>query len=350
MNRSTFVKTLIPLLFILAILTAAPAYAAVSVKVSTDKEVYALGDTVTITGTVKEAAVAIPNVWVTVEVKEPTGRLAFSDIVKTDTAGTFTTSFRLAADRPAGVYTVKAYFGGAYGQASFTVSKAPALSLTADKTALVVPAGWYDSAVLTVSSETGYNYAVNLTVVTAGNLTFELAKATGVPDFQSALVVYAPLDATKGVYTATVNATGGDGTVKTLNLTVAVVDTPEALASLAEVSGKLDEVSERLDGIETSLAALNATGASVAADVKDLIMQVANVSSKVDQLSQDLSTLDDRLTVVSAKVDDVGSAVEDTKNAVGGISGASYAAAILALIAAIAAIYSVVVVTRKLAS
>lgn len=343
---NVYVKTLIPLLFILAALTAPAAYAAATVTVTTDKRTYSPGETVTITGFVKEGAIPIPSVWVNVEVKDPSGKLAFTDVVKTASDGSFKTSFRLAQNAAVGVYTVKAYYGGSYGQTAFEVSTAPVvqvLSLTAEKTTLVVPAGWYDSVVLTVSSGTGYRYNVTLTVASAGRLTLKLTKSVGVPDFTAVLVVYAPLDAVKDVYTVNVTATGADGTVRKLSLTAAVVDTPEALS---EVSAKLEDVADRLDKLDTDLNKLNASTADLKADLEDVRAQVANVSAKVEQVSLAMS---EGFATVNSKLDGVSSAVNETKGAVGGISAAVYAAAILALIAAVAAIYSVVTITKKLA-
>lgn len=338
MKSSICLKTLPPLLTLLMLLTVVPTLAAtVTVTVTTSKASYSLGEMVTITGTVKEDTVAKANVLVNVEVRDPAGTLRFADVVKTGTDGSFTASFRLAATLPTGTYTVKAVYGGVSATKTFSVAAVPTFVLSLSPKSLAIPIGWYGTTELNVEAIAGYAYEVTLEAEAPEGVTASLTKATGTPSYKSMLVLTVSEGALKGTFTVTITATGEDGTVESEELTLVVIDAPPAFEKVYEISDKLDDLTEEVATLRGEVADANST-----------------VLERLDALSSNLtayiSQLQSALSALSTDVSSAREAAESAQAAVGGISTAAYAAAVLALIAAVAAIYSVIVVTRKLAT
>jgi len=345
MKSSICLKTLPMLLTLLMLLTVAPTLAAtVTVTVTTSKTSYSLGEMVTITGTVKEDTVAKANVLVNVEVRDPAGTLRFADVVATGTDGSFTTSFRLASTLPTGTYTVKAVYGGVTATKTFAVSAIPTFTLSISPKSLAIPIGWYGTAELHLEALAGYAYEVTLEAEAPDGVTVAFTKASGKPSYDSILVVMVSSEALKGTYTVTVTATGKDGTVESEDLTLVVIDAPPAFEKIYEASDKLDDLSDKLDDLADEVATLRD---EITALRGELAEANGTVLARIETLSSSISS---QLSALSAEVSNARRAAESAQAAVGGISAAAYAAAVLALIAAVAAIYSVIVVTRKLAT
>ena len=74
-------------------------YAAqVSMSISTDKQTYLPSELVTISGRVEEGGVAKADALVSIEVRDRSNALLYSDVVYTDENGTYTSSFKLPSD------------------------------------------------------------------------------------------------------------------------------------------------------------------------------------------------------------------------------------------------------------
>jgi len=103
----------------LVLLSASSLVLANPLSVSTDKSKYYRGDRVTIrvTGT--------PNTDVTIEVRDPNGKLAWFDQVKLGSDGRGSTSFRLKSNAPYGTYRVYASAVGERASCTFSVVRRP---------------------------------------------------------------------------------------------------------------------------------------------------------------------------------------------------------------------------------
>ena len=354
MRFSNALKLLTPLLALLVVL-AAPAYSAtVTLTVSTDKPSYVLGETVTITGTVKVDTAAKANVLVNVEVTDPSGTLRHADVVKTGSDGSFTTSFRLAETLPTGTYTVKAVYAGVSKTTTFTVSAVPTFTIALTPETIAVPQGFYETVNVQLEAVAGYGYNVTLSATAVEGLSVSFTKATGVPGFESIAVVAASLDAAKGTYTVVIEATGKDGTVASKNLTVTVVDAPPAIAELNETVSKLEtdlsSLKEELSSLKLDVDALKDTTSSLTTRLLNIETAIESLSNDVSSLKEDVSGLKESVSSLSDSLSSLSSTVSDVQGAVGGISGASYGAIILSVIALIVAIYALVTLQRRLAS
>lgn len=354
MRFSNALKLLTPLLAVLMLL-AAPAYSAtVTLTVSTDKPSYILGETVRITGTVKEDTTPKANVLVNVEVRDPSGTLRFADVVKTASDGSFSTSFRLAETLPTGTYTVKAVYGGVSKTATFTLSAAPTFTVALSPEAVAVPQGLYGSVNVRLQAVAGYGYSVALSAVAPRGLSVAFTQAAGVPDFESIAVVMASLDTAKGSYTVTVKAKGADGTEVSKNLTVVVVEAPPAVAELNETVSKLESdlasIKAELSSLRLDVAALKDATAGLTTRLLRVETALETLSNNVSSLQNSLSSLQNSVSSLSSSLSSLSDTVKSIQGSLGGVSGAAYGAIALSIIALIVAVYALMTLRRKLAS
>ncbi|MFH1327623.1 MAG: CFI-box-CTERM domain-containing protein [Candidatus Bathyarchaeota archaeon] len=88
-------------------------------SVSVDKKEYSPGELVTVRGT------AAPDADVSVEVKNPSGVIIFSPVVRADSEGIFTLSFNLPGAAAEGIYIIATSLGDSAARTSFTVAGEP---------------------------------------------------------------------------------------------------------------------------------------------------------------------------------------------------------------------------------
>ena len=113
-NRQRTINTAVCAVLLLAlslaiIVSAAPAFADTwSLSAKPNSATYVQGKRVTITGTLTDTTtgVAGSNSLVTVFVYDSAGKLAYSTIVATGTADTYSTQFRISSTNPNGTYTI----------------------------------------------------------------------------------------------------------------------------------------------------------------------------------------------------------------------------------------------------
>jgi len=115
---------------------------ALSVTVSTDKEAYRRGESVTISGLVLKDGSPVSGASVGLIVKNPLGGTVFVDQKSTDTNGRYSTSFTLPSDAMVGQYTVSvtATYGGesATSSASFRVKLSTTLTCSVSPSTAVI--------------------------------------------------------------------------------------------------------------------------------------------------------------------------------------------------------------------
>jgi polyhydroxyalkanoate synthesis regulator phasin len=346
MKSSICLKTLAPLLAVLILLASPASAAVVTLTVGTDKKAYLLGEMVTITGTVKEDAVAKANVYVNVEVRDPAGTLRFADVVKTGADGKYSTGFRLAETLPTGTYTVKAVYAGESKTANFTASSAPTYTLTITPDTLVVPVGFYGTVEVQVKAVGAYIYKVTLSTAEVEKLTIAFTKATATPDFKSIAVVAASTEAVKGTYTATITATGEDGTTVSGNLTVIVVDAPPAVTELEDRISKLES---DIEAVKRDVSALKTDVSTLRDAVTSIQTRLLNAETAISSLTSDVNSLTTSVNALRDSVDSLTRSVRDLQGAVGGISGAAYGAIVLSIIALVVAVYAMLTLRKKVA-
>jgi len=353
MKSSICLKTLAPLLAALILLASPVSATVVTLTVETDKKAYLLGEMVTITGTVKEDAVAKAGVYVNVEVRDPAGTLRFADVVKTGADGKYSTGFRLATTLPTGTYTVKAVYAGVSKTVSFTASSAPTYTLAITPDTLVVPVGFYGTVEVQVKAVGAYIYKVTLSAAEVEKLTIAFTKATATPDFKSIAVVAASTEAVKGTYTASITATGEDGTTVSGNLTVIVVDAPPALTELEDRISDLESDVKTLKGELSSLRADLSTLKTDVSALRDAVTAIQtrllHAETSISSLTSDVNSLTTSVNALRDSVDSLTRSVRDLQGAVGGISGAAYGAIVISIIALVVAVYAMLTLRKKVA-
>jgi chaperonin cofactor prefoldin len=314
--------------------------------VGTDKTAYLLGEMVTINGTVKEDNVAKAYVYVNVEVRDPSGTLRFADVVMTGADGKYSTGFRLAETLPTGTYTVKAVYAGESKTASFTVSSAPTYTLTITPDTLVVPVGFYGTVEVQVKAVGAYIYKVTLSAAEVEKLTVAFTKATATPDFKSIAVIAASTEAVKGTYTATITATGEDGTTVSGNLTIIVVDAPPAVTELEDRISKLES---DIEAVKKDVSALKTDVSTLKDAITAIQTRLLNAETAISNLTNDVNSLTTSVNALRDSVDSLTRSVNDLKATVGGISGAAYGAIVLSIIALVVAVYAMLTLRKKVA-
>jgi len=119
--------------------TTATHVGALVVSVGTDKQNYAQSEVVDIRGSVKDSSGnLVEGAKVSIQVDDPSGRATQTELVSTDSIGSFHNSFTLPKDAQSGTYAVyvtaskEGYIDGR-GQASFSVgqSQTPAVAIVA---------------------------------------------------------------------------------------------------------------------------------------------------------------------------------------------------------------------------
>lgn len=221
-------------------------------EVSTDKAIYAQGDSVTITGA------AAADQFVAIQVKNPTGTSILMSTVTADADGVFTKTFKLPADTTLGDYAITATEGGETATASFTVgtggddTTAPTLtiSVSPDKSN-------YGAETVTISVTTSEPLAVApLVVVTqadalAASITMTTVSSTS---YTGDYEVVSDYDGT-----ATIDASGDDLSTNTgtASATFTVTTATEAGASTS-----LEQLQADVSQLQTDVASLQSgTGA-----------------------------------------------------------------------------------------
>lgn len=91
-----------------------------TLTVTTDKDSYYRGDTVTISGTLLNGLTPIPNQQVSLAIKPPTGDAYSLPPATTDTNGHFTATWTVPADAVGGTYNVTATALGMSATKTFT--------------------------------------------------------------------------------------------------------------------------------------------------------------------------------------------------------------------------------------
>jgi hypothetical protein len=112
---------------------------ALMASVETDKQNYARGEVVNIRGFIRDSSGnSVEGASVSIQVDGPSGGTIRTDLVSTDSIGSFISGFTLPNDAPFGTYTIyvtasKEGYRDGRGQASFSVgeSQAPAIAIVA---------------------------------------------------------------------------------------------------------------------------------------------------------------------------------------------------------------------------
>jgi hypothetical protein len=93
-----------------------------TITVAVSKASYLHGETVTVTGNLKENDVAVPDEEVTVAIKEPSGEVLATLEAVTDSDGNYSVEWEVPSDAVPGTYTVTATGLGTSATTTFTNS------------------------------------------------------------------------------------------------------------------------------------------------------------------------------------------------------------------------------------
>jgi len=345
-------KTLtILVLATLAVMAVLPLAAAQAVTVQTDKDVYALGETMIISVT------AAPGASVSIQVFNPQDTQCFINQNATDAQGNYQTTMVFPSEPtslyPLGTYTVRVYSAGETAEKTVELaSEVPPpppptvgpIDVSIDVGAFYFPGETATFHILTTIS----GVPASVAAVTSN---LYLPDGTKVPltpetvDVGLYKVEYElPADASKGSYTLVVQASQGDYQAS-------------AVKSF-QVSTTLSDINAKLVALEGTVATLQTDVGTVKTDVDAINLRVSDISQDIALIKTDVGTIKGKVeSTVKVDISNLKSSVDATKSSVEGIpdliSGVTtpiWIAVILSLIAAIAAIVSVIQISRKIAS
>jgi len=337
------------LLAVMLVAIALPVAVAQALTVQTDKDIYALGDVMVVSGT------TAPSASVSLQVFNPEGTQCAIDQTTADSDGNYQMSVTFPSEPtdlyPLGTYTVKVYSAGNTAEKTVELaSEAPLptppptgqIAISIDVGAFYFPGETATFHILTT---------VNGIPATLKGVTWNLylPDGTKVPltpatvDVGLYKVEYElPADALEGSYTLMVYAVQGDykaSAIKSFQVSTTLSDLNAKLEALDEAVTAIDK---DLESVKDSVSGVKSSVDDVKSSLKDLESSVGDVKSALDDLK---SSLDD----VKSSVDAIKSSVEGVPDAISGVTMPIYIAVILSLIAAIAAIASVIQISRKIA-
>lgn len=304
----------IPFFSILVLcLIAAPVMSA-TLTVTTDKDTYAPGETISVTGT------AVPNSDVTVQLLNPNGQLVDITYVTSGSDGSYSVSFKTPSSMPTGQwilgsYTVKAFMGAQTASKTITIQQRIAVTgKVVDSTGAGISGATV--TVGTASATTGTDGSFTVSLSAEGTYTMKVTK-TG---------YY--------TYTKTVTASIGTTDVGTIKLT-SLEDTIAALQSqVDDLTSKVNDLTSKVNNLTQSLD----TAKSDIASLKSQVQQLQAITATITQLQSTASSLQSSVTALQSSVNSLQATVAQLP--------AFYA---LAFIGIIIAVIAVILVYRKIA-
>lgn len=267
-------------------LLAAPIATAQTLTVTTNKNVYAPGETILVSGT------ALANTDVTVQLLNPNGQLVDIDYVRSGTDGSYSLSFRIPANMPTGQWIFGSYVVKAF-MASQTATKAITIQLSVAVTGKVA-----DSKGAAVSGATVTVGTVSTTTLADGTFTVSLP-AEGTYTIKVEKTGYY-------TYTGTVNAAIGTTNIGTIILTSYEDKIKELETKIAELTNTVNSLKAKVDELSP-----------LATKVNDLTKTVDSLKAKVDELSALTSKVNDLTSTVNSlksKVDDLTSSLQSANS------------------------------------
>jgi len=201
--------------------SAAFAQTAMAITVSTNSDTYDPGETVTISGVVKDISdIAVPAAMISIQVKDPTDQTIYINVQYSSSDGSYTDHFVLANDSSTGNYGVfvaanKPGFADCHAQTSFSVPRAVInqtsdFAISAYPDTRTVKPGESTQFSLSLVSTGGFTSPVSLSILSVPP-SFETSFEPQVvgPNGSSILTVRTQPTATNGSYFLTVTASGG---------------------------------------------------------------------------------------------------------------------------------------------
>jgi prefoldin subunit 5 len=305
-------KKIIPFFF-LFFLFIVPIVAQ-TLTVTTDKNVYSPGETITVSGN------AVPNTDVTVKLLNPNGELVDINFVTSSANGTYSITFKTPAQMPTGkwilgTYTVEAYMAGQTASKTITIQQLIAV------TGKVVdakgsPISDAKVTIGTVSTTTGTDGSFIISLAAEGTYTITITKV--------------------GYYKYEGNVTAKIGTTDIGTITLESLE--DAIAALES----------RVSALENQVNSLNNQISLLTKQISALNSSLADANTKIATLTTQLQ----QLTTISTTVSDLTKTINTLKSSVDALQGtiatlpAFYA---LAFIGIIIAIIAVILVYRKIA-
>jgi len=207
---------------IMLLFSTAFAQTGMSITVSTNGDTYDPGETVTISGVVKDiSSMPVPAAMISIQVKDPTDQTIYINVQYSSSDGNYTDRFVLANDSLTGNYGVfvaanKPGFSDCHAQTSFSVPKVIVINQTSDFAISAYPdtrtikPGESTQFSLSLVSMRGFTSPVSLSILSVPpslETSFE-PQAVG-PNGSSILTVRTQPTAKNGSYVLTVTASGG---------------------------------------------------------------------------------------------------------------------------------------------
>jgi len=306
--------TLLPFFLALVLCLSPAAVMAANLTVSTDKDTYAPGETISVSGT------AVASTDVTIQLINPNGQIVDITYVKSGSDGSYSTSFKTPSSMPTGqwilgTYTVKSFMGTQTATKSISIQQRIAVTGKVVDSAGSGVSG-ATITVGTVSATSGADGSFTVSLASEGTYTMKVAK-TG---------YY--------TYTGTVTAKIGTTDVGTIKLT-SLEDKIAALENrISDLESKVNSLTADLNSANAKITDLTNKVNSLTNDVNTLktqVAQIATLTSTVQQLQTTANTLKSSVDSLQATVAQL---------------PAFYA---LAFIGIIIAIIAVILVYRKIA-
>jgi len=207
---------------IMLLFSTAFAQTGMSITVSTNSDTYDPGETVTISGVVKDiSSIPVPAAMISIQVKDPTDQTIYINVQYSSSDGNYTDHFVLANDSSTGNYGVfvaasKPSFSDCHAQTSFSVPRGAIINQTSDFAISAYPdtrtikPGESTQFSLSLVSVGGFVSPVSLDIPSVPQ-SFETSfePQVVVSNGSSILTVRTQPTTMNGSYVLTVTATGG---------------------------------------------------------------------------------------------------------------------------------------------
>jgi len=313
----------------------APAFAADvwTLSATPSSSSVAQGALVTISGTLTLNGAAASGVFVSVQITDTAGNLAYSTIVTTATDGTYSAQYRIAPNGATGTYSVAitASQGGAQVAATvatFAVTPATTLTLTpiwAAPGATVAYAGtgftasrafnvsltWTGIAVQLSSGTSNASGAVSGTfkapAIASAVYTVTLNDSTGLLGTASFGVGQTPLDLSQVL--TTLNAIGTNVTTLQNALNTVGTNVVAVQTLLTTVSGTVNTINGNTATLSTSIGAVSTAVSNLGASISSINSGLAQVQTAVGALSTPLANLDAKIVALNGTVATISTSV-----------------------------------------
>jgi VCBS repeat-containing protein len=237
-----FVRKCLEILAVTAIVllfSAAFAQTEMSITVSTNSDTYDPGETVTISGVVKDiSGIGVPSATISIQVNDPANHTIHISMQYSGSEGSYTDSFVLADDSLTGNYGVfvtasKLGFASCRAQTSFSVPKAvinqtSSFTVDASPASQIVNQGQSATYGVTVSLASGTGQTVTLSIEgLPADTAYTFNPSSGTPTYASTLMVQTSSTTPTGTFTLTIKGSGGGiSRSKTVTLQVNPAATP----------------------------------------------------------------------------------------------------------------------------